>query len=239
VPIFATLLSAIILREATGWHRWGAVTAGFVGVLIMIQPGSGHIPAIGVAVGITSAFLIGCNSLLIREMGKTEEAATTVFYFSLISVVLLAPLLIFYGQSHSQTAWADPRGDWHHGRHGPNRAHSLAQMGPCFGRGGDGLYRFALFVACRLAGLGPSAECRHMGWRPHHCCQWPLHCMAGTSAEPKPCQGFSGMTKPILHHCAGARSLRCLWAAEEAGFELELMMWPFPPRVFAKEFKDY
>jgi drug/metabolite transporter (DMT)-like permease len=105
VPIFATLLSAIILREATGWHRWGAVTAGFVGVLIVIQPGSSHIPAIGVAVGITSAFLIGCNSLLIREMGKTEEAATTVFYFSLISVVLLAPLLIFYGQSHSQTAW--------------------------------------------------------------------------------------------------------------------------------------
>ncbi len=46
------------------------------------------------------------------------------------------------------------------------------------------------------------------------------------------------MTKPILHHCAGARSLRCLWAAEEAGFDLELKLWPFPPRVFAKEFKD-
>jgi glutathione S-transferase len=46
------------------------------------------------------------------------------------------------------------------------------------------------------------------------------------------------MTKPILHHCAGARSLRCLWAAEEAGFDLDLELWPFPPRVFAKEFKD-
>jgi glutathione S-transferase len=46
------------------------------------------------------------------------------------------------------------------------------------------------------------------------------------------------MTKPILHHCAGARSLRCLWAAEEVGFDFELKLWAFPPRVFAKEFKD-
>ena len=46
------------------------------------------------------------------------------------------------------------------------------------------------------------------------------------------------MTTPILHHCAGARSFRCLWAAEEAGFDLTLKQWPFPPRVFAKEFKE-
>jgi glutathione S-transferase len=46
------------------------------------------------------------------------------------------------------------------------------------------------------------------------------------------------MSRPILHHCAGARSFRCLWAAEEAGFDLDLRLWPFPPRVFAKGYKD-
>ncbi len=46
------------------------------------------------------------------------------------------------------------------------------------------------------------------------------------------------MTLLILHHCAGARSLRCLWAAEEAGLDIDLRLWPFPPRVFAKQFKD-
>jgi glutathione S-transferase len=45
------------------------------------------------------------------------------------------------------------------------------------------------------------------------------------------------VTLPIFHHCAGARSLRCLWAAEEAGMPVELKLWPFPPRVFAKEYK--
>jgi glutathione S-transferase len=46
------------------------------------------------------------------------------------------------------------------------------------------------------------------------------------------------VTKPILHHCAGARSFRCLWAAEEVGFDLDLKMLPFPPRVFAPAYKE-
>mgnify|MGYP003648032918 FL=1 len=38
MPIFGTILSALILREATGVHRWSAVLIGFVGVLVMIRP---------------------------------------------------------------------------------------------------------------------------------------------------------------------------------------------------------
>jgi drug/metabolite transporter (DMT)-like permease len=105
VPIFATIMSALILRERTGWHRWGAVFAGFAGVLIVVQPGSGHIPATGAVVGLTSAFLIGCMTLLLRELGKTEAAGTTVFYFSALSVPILAPFLFLYGSAHDATGW--------------------------------------------------------------------------------------------------------------------------------------
>ncbi len=104
-PIFATILSALVLRERTGWHRWGAVFIGFIGVLIVVQPGSSHIPPLGAAVGLTSAFLIGCMSLLIRQMGKTEAAATTVFYFSTMSVPVLAPFLYWYATPHDGTGW--------------------------------------------------------------------------------------------------------------------------------------
>lgn len=41
-----------------------------------------------------------------------------------------------------------------------------------------------------------------------------------------------------LYHCADARSLRPLWCLEEMGLDFELVNLPFPPRVFAKEYKE-
>ncbi|MFM7027538.1 MAG: DMT family transporter [Chakrabartia sp.] len=92
VPIFATILSAIVLREHVGVHRWAAVLIGFVGVLIVVQPGSGGFPLKGALVGLTSALIIGIISLQLRDMGRTEAPATTVFYFSLLSSMMLLAL---------------------------------------------------------------------------------------------------------------------------------------------------
>lgn len=39
-----------------------------------------------------------------------------------------------------------------------------------------------------------------------------------------------------LYHCISARSFRPLWTLEEMGLPYELVMLPFPPRVFAKEY---
>jgi glutathione S-transferase len=41
-----------------------------------------------------------------------------------------------------------------------------------------------------------------------------------------------------LYHCQGARSLRCVWALEEMGLDYELETLPFPPRLFAKHYKE-
>ena len=41
-----------------------------------------------------------------------------------------------------------------------------------------------------------------------------------------------------LYHCISARSFRPLWTLEEMGLDYELVMLPFPPRVFAKEYKE-
>ena len=85
MPIFATVLGAVVLHEATGWRRWAAVLAGFVGVIIVTQPGSGHIPPLGIATGLGAAFGTACISILLRTIGKTESGLTTVFWFSTLS----------------------------------------------------------------------------------------------------------------------------------------------------------
>ena len=105
VPIFATILGALVLREPTGWYRWGAVIVGFVGVLIVAQPGSGHIPLIGAITGLSAALLSATVSILLRHIGKTERATTTVFYFSLLSMIPLTPLFAMAVTPHGAHTW--------------------------------------------------------------------------------------------------------------------------------------
>lgn len=105
MPIFATILGALILHEATGWHRWGAVIAGFVGVLIVAQPGSGHFPLWGAATGLLGAFGTAGVSILLRQITRTETPMTTVFWFSTLSLVPLGLLYLFVARSHPPGVW--------------------------------------------------------------------------------------------------------------------------------------
>lgn len=43
--------------------------------------------------------------------------------------------------------------------------------------------------------------------------------------------------RPILYHCPDARSLRCLWAVEEAGIDVDLRVLKFPPRAFEPDYR--
>ncbi|MBK5263839.1 MAG: DMT family transporter [Alphaproteobacteria bacterium] len=105
VPIFATILSALILKEATGIHRWTAVIIGFCGVLVMVHPDANHFPITGVTVGISAAITVAFISILLRQIGRTEATATTVFWFTILSLPPLAIGLILFGQSHDPLTW--------------------------------------------------------------------------------------------------------------------------------------
>lgn len=109
IPVFATLLGALVLKEPTGWHRWGAVVAGFVGVLIVmapgLAPGDGHLPLLGALAALTGAFGTANISILLRTMGKSESPLTIVFWFSVLSLLPLGILYFFVAQAHSPAAW--------------------------------------------------------------------------------------------------------------------------------------
>ena len=106
VPIFATILGAVLLREPTGWHRWGAVVVGFLGVLIVTQPWSAHVPLFGAVVGLLAALFVAIVAILLRQIGKTEATGTTVFWFSVLSVPVLAIPYAFQFRTHDPATWA-------------------------------------------------------------------------------------------------------------------------------------
>ncbi|RYY29135.1 MAG: DMT family transporter [Sphingomonadales bacterium] len=106
VPIFATILAAVLLREQVGRHRWIAVTIGFAGILIVAQPGAGHFPLAGALIGLSGALFTALVSIELRQLSRTEGTGTIVFWFSLLSLVPLGVAYLFFVQPHSAWVWA-------------------------------------------------------------------------------------------------------------------------------------
>lgn len=104
-PIFAVILSALILHESVGPWRWGAVLAGFVGILVISQPGQSHMSALGVAVGLGGAFMVALISIQLRDLGQTDEPISIVFWFSAWSTLVFALGLPFLAAAHSPVQW--------------------------------------------------------------------------------------------------------------------------------------
>ena len=105
VPLFAVILSALILKEKVRRHRWSAVLVGFVGVLIVTQPGAPDLPAIGLVLAVLNALGVGVTTIIIRQIGRTESTQTTVLYFTLLSTLAIGTLMPFYGRFHEPDVW--------------------------------------------------------------------------------------------------------------------------------------
>lgn len=91
-PIFAVILSAVVLHEHVGKWRWMAVLLGFAGVLLVAGPGGAGIPLIGACVAIAAAFMVAVVSIQIRDLAQTENSVVIVLYFSLFT----SPLLLIW-----------------------------------------------------------------------------------------------------------------------------------------------
>jgi drug/metabolite transporter (DMT)-like permease len=105
VPIFSVVLAALVLGEPTGRWRWSAVAAGFAGVMIIVQPGTGDVPLLGAAVALAAALLTASVTVVIRRLGATERAATTVFWFAVSSLVPLGLAMPLFAREHDVATW--------------------------------------------------------------------------------------------------------------------------------------
>jgi len=91
-PFITVALSALVLKERVRVYRWSAVTAGFVGVLVMLAPrldfanetAASAGGAVGALLGIGGAFFNAGSTVQTRHLTKSETTSSIVFYFSLI-----------------------------------------------------------------------------------------------------------------------------------------------------------
>ncbi|MBL8261942.1 MAG: DMT family transporter [Xanthomonadaceae bacterium] len=100
-PIFVTIAAVIFLHEQVRARRWIAVGLGFVGVLIIVRPGSANFSA-GTLVALVAAVLSGIVSIQIKQLSQVDPADRIVFLTTLIWLPMsLVPAL---------TVWEWPQG---------------------------------------------------------------------------------------------------------------------------------
>lgn len=104
-PMFAVGLSIVLLKESVGIWRWSAVAAGFVGIVIIAQPGSGQIPLFGAAVALGGAFMIALIAIQIRDLSRTEKPLVIVFWFSVGSVIATLPFMLWVHEPLTSAQW--------------------------------------------------------------------------------------------------------------------------------------
>jgi drug/metabolite transporter (DMT)-like permease len=105
-PLFATLASAIFLKEAIGRQRAIVLVVGFLGVLIVTNPGSDTFQ-IGALFALGNAILFGTVTAGVRGMTTTESAGTlTMYQLMMLSATFgLSMLFAFKMPSGIDTLW--------------------------------------------------------------------------------------------------------------------------------------
>ena len=86
-PIFTTIFSIFLLSEKVGIFRWLAVLIGFIGILIITEPG---ISELNIYYIFPIIFCLGLSyvAITIRQLSSTEPVWLISFYFSLSIMIL-------------------------------------------------------------------------------------------------------------------------------------------------------
>ncbi len=103
-PLIVAALSGPVLGETVGWRRWLAIAAGFVGILVILQPGNGMFTPAAI-LAIISAGMFALYSLLTRYVARQDSAATSFFWTGVVGAVAITCIGIWTWEPMSRPDW--------------------------------------------------------------------------------------------------------------------------------------
>lgn len=99
-PLVITILSVLMLGEKVGPRQWMALGVGFMGVLLIVKPGSATFNPGSIFI-LLSVLFYALNVMITRKLRTTDSSATMAYYSSLVYLVaasILSPLAILIGE---------------------------------------------------------------------------------------------------------------------------------------------
>ncbi|WP_339714058.1 DMT family transporter [uncultured Sneathiella sp.] len=94
--LFTIVLAVFFFGEKVGLKRWTAIFIGFAGMLVIVRPGFADV-GIESIITLAAAFGWAVCMIIIKDLGKTESAATITTYMSLtMAPIVLVPALFVW-----------------------------------------------------------------------------------------------------------------------------------------------
>ena len=103
-PLIVAALSGPLLGEAVGWRRWGAIGVGFIGVLIILQPGRG-VFAPAAILPLLSALMFAVYGLLNRYVARQDSTATSFFWTGTVGALAMTCAGVWFWEPMSGGDW--------------------------------------------------------------------------------------------------------------------------------------
>lgn len=103
-PLLVAALSGPVLGERVGWRRWVAIGIGFIGILIILEPGFGVFdPAAIIAFVATMMFAV--YALLTRYAARRDTTATSFFWTGVAGAFAMTAFGVWTWEWMSEGDW--------------------------------------------------------------------------------------------------------------------------------------
>jgi drug/metabolite transporter (DMT)-like permease len=103
-PLLVAALSGPVLGEKVGWRRWTAIGIGFLGVLIILQPGV-RVFSPAALVPLVAAFMFALYGLLTRYASRRDSAATSFFWTGTVGAAAMTAIGVWFWQPMTAPDW--------------------------------------------------------------------------------------------------------------------------------------
>jgi drug/metabolite transporter (DMT)-like permease len=103
-PLIIAALSGAVLGERVGWRRWAAITVGFIGVLIVLQPGF-RMFSPAALIPLLSALMFALYGLLTRFAARKDSTATSFFWTGTVGAVFMTAIGIWFWEPMTGPDW--------------------------------------------------------------------------------------------------------------------------------------
>ncbi|MGC1495287.1 MAG: DMT family transporter [Sulfitobacter sp.] len=103
-PLLVAALSGPILGERVGWRRWAAIGVGFIGVLIILQPGM-KVFEPAAAIPLLAASMFAIYGLLTRYVARQDSTATSFFWTGVVGSIAMTCVGVWFWESMTGMDW--------------------------------------------------------------------------------------------------------------------------------------